>query len=199
MRYEETVNLIEDLHVYDHDPYQVLPKLRAASEALLQNDLPKAEVLLQDIHLQLKLQESQEPVSSRKDLRLEWLELYAELFQKYAILALLAFLFMRLNYFRVRMARHTLTWDAATVLTLVVLFLGAAFYLFDLSRYGATALGFFDMQLVLTVIVTVLGGWASGLRAGLVFAHLRGYLHPESWIYAGIILLAATGAMVSSS
>jgi len=67
---------------------------------------------------------------------------------------------------------------------------GLAIFLsfFDLTRYGESAWSFFDIQVVLTAIAGMLGGFWVGFFSGLIAGAFRWMLKPDVFSYFWVVL-----------
>lgn len=189
-KYERAVDLVERLNVYQEDIFRVLPKIRLAGNALLNDDLVSADRILEKVLAELEIISSQQPLGLRGELRLEWLQIYTDLFQKYALLALFAFLFARWPYFHSMLKQGGFTSMGKVYLCLVLGSAALFFSLFDLSRYGESAWTFFDLQVVLLAVGGLMGGVLPGLFLGAVIGAFRWIFKPEFLIYFFIAFAA---------
>lgn len=189
-KYEEVTHLTEKLHIAQEDILQTMPKLRLATTALFQNNHVQANRFLDEALQDLKLMESQGEKYAKRTFRLEWLELYWGVVQKFILLALFAFVMVRLPYFRRRFLDQKFSLISKVYLVLLLVCAAIFFAFFDVSRYGEAAWVFFDIQIVFVSVAGLLGGFWAGLIAGILVAAFRIILSPQFMIYAAIVFSA---------
>ncbi|MSR78234.1 MAG: hypothetical protein EXS63_08450 [Candidatus Omnitrophica bacterium] len=196
-QYEKVLSLAQELNVYGQDTFHVLPKIRQISKALLAEHYGEAENLLEDVSTNLELLKSKTPQVMDRSLKLEWLEIYLDLFQKYALLALFAFAWMRWRSMKSALSKKKLSLPTILTMSMTSAVLGIVLSLFDLSRYGESAWAFFDIQVVLTVIAGLLGGAVPGLLTAGCFASFRLFFQPHALVYAVVIGAASLSGIFS--
>ncbi len=189
-KYEKAVALAEELDVYKQDILDVVPKIRLAGQALLDNDIEKADRIVNDAMQDLELVRRNQPNRYVREWRLEWLGIVNEIVQKYALLALLAFFFVRIPVFSRLLVRGEFTITGSLYAGAYLSAASILFSILDLSRYGASAWSFFDLPLVCTVAGGLLGGWGAGLLLGVVNGGLRFVLGLNFWNHAALMILA---------
>ena len=187
-KYEEVAHLTEKLNIHQEDVLQILPKLRLATSALFTENYLQANRFLDEALQDLSLINSQGTAHARRSFRLEWLELYWGIVQKFAIIALFAFLLVRLPYFRHMFCREHFPLISKIYLTLLLSVAAVFFAFFDVSRYGEAAWVFFDIQVIFVAAGGLLGGIWAGLMAGALVGAFRLILSPQFMFYALIIL-----------
>jgi len=187
-KYEKTIKLAEELNVYEEDVHYVVPKIRIAYEALLENDFERADRVLNEALADLQLLEKLRPTRIQRALRLEWLEIYREIFQKFAVLALLAYLFARFPYFRKSIRTNRFTVMGRIYLSFLVAFGSILVSFIDLSRYGESALAFLNIQVVLLTVGGLIGGLGVGIFSSILVALFRLALASDFTLFLIIVL-----------
>lgn len=185
-KYEKVMKRARNLNVYQEDILHVVPKVDMAGQAIMAARYEDAGKLLDAAGRDLDLLEAQRPVHSARTFRLEWLEIYREIFQKFAILAILAFFFVKIPSFHRWLKSDQ--FPAKGKMYLVILgFVSALFFsFFDISRYGEAAWAFFDVQVVFISLSGLLGGIWCGVAAGLFVGLFRLILSTDYAVYASI-------------
>ncbi|HTL46486.1 MAG TPA: histidine kinase [Verrucomicrobiae bacterium] len=191
-KYDKAVALAGELNVGEEDILHILPKIRMASQAMMNGEFSKADTILGEALEDLALINSQRPEHLQRTFRLEWLEIYREIIQKYAILALLAFLLIRVPYFRRMLHADRISVMGKVYLAMMTVITALFFSFFDVSRYGESAWAFFDIQVVLLAIGGLLGGLWPGVLSGFLVGAFRWVLNPELHVYFWIALAAGT-------
>jgi two-component system LytT family sensor kinase len=189
-KYDGAVTRADELRVWQDDVFRIIPRIRLAADALLREDFAEADILLDEVVSDLKLVESRRPAAFRTELRIEWLEIYSEIIQKYAIVILLAYLITLLPSLRQVLARDALQLQGRIWVPVMLLPATLLLSLIDLGRYGESAWAFLDIEVILVTATGLLGGLWSGLASGLAVAAFRWSLKPEVFIYAAIVLAA---------
>lgn len=197
-KYETAVQQAEDLHIYEDDTLQVIPKIRLAGNALLNDDAERASAVLNEALSDLKLLQSRKPSSLKASFRLEFLEIYADVLQKYALLVLLALAFVRWPYYRKMLKGDSLNPYGKILIALLAGLFSIFLSFFDFSRYGESAWTFFDIQVVTLVIGGLLGGVRAGVFAGALAGLFRWLLKPGFISYLLIVVGAGLLAGIFS-
>ncbi len=195
-QYEDATNLSQELNLLEDDPLQIKPKLRHASELLLQEDWKQVRPLLQEILNDLRLQERQRPFLSQKHFRAEWLEMIFELIQKLIWLALLAYAAMRSSRFRriVTESSSGSEWFLSAKLVLLCLVMGSYHLLVDFSKYGQSSWAFFDIHLTLILFLLWVLPLSWGIGGTLCFSLCRYWISGN--LGMSFFLILATGVWV---
>lgn len=189
-RYDKMVDLAEEFRIFEEDVMNLIPRIKEVDGALLARDYDRAENLLEEIEMALEVLRRERENEMNRSFRLEWLEIYREIVQKYAVLALLAYFLVKLPYFRRKLAGDRMNVMARIYLAMLVAW-GAIFFSFiDLSRYGDSAWAFLDIQLVLVAAGGLLGGLWCGLLAGGIVGFFRLVLKPDVLHYFALALAA---------
>lgn|GEM_PF-719508 len=191
-QYEEVMKRAQSLNVYREDILHVVPKMEMAGQAIMSLRYEDAGRFLAAADRDLDLLETQMPVHSARTFRLEWLEIYREIFQKFAILAILAFFFVKIPSFHRWLKSEQ--FPAKGKMYLVILcFVSALFFsFFDISRYGEAAWAFFDVQVVFITLSGLLGGVWCGVATGFFVGVFRLILSADYAVYAAIAVAAGT-------
>jgi LytS/YehU family sensor histidine kinase len=197
-KYEQAITQAEELGLYEEDPLETLSKIRRASKAIVQNNFQEADRVLDEVVADLSLLQHQRPTGVKRRLRQLWLEIYVDLFQKFAVLALLGYLFVRSPFFRKMLKVGQLSVFGKTLVSFFVVFFAVLLSFFDLSRYGESAWAFFDIQVVLLTIGGLVGGLWSGIFAGITVGGFRWLIVPHPLIYSGIVAVAGLLSGLSS-
>lgn len=187
-KYEKVITLAEELNVYQEDILDVVPKIRFANEQLLRNHFEKASTMLDEALWDLQRLEIQRPKRHLKMYRLEWLEIYLEVVQKYAFLALLAFFAAKLPFFRQAAKKGSLTLMGHFYWILLITASAVFLSVFDLKRYGDSAWVFLDFHIILVAIGGLLGGLWPGIICSLVVAFFRCLISTDLLISLGLML-----------
>lgn len=189
-KYQEAVDVAHAENVYQNDILKILPRIRNATKLLVQGEYEESSVLLDEILYDLKLVESQIPKQLHQAFQLEWLKIYRDVIQKYAVLALLAYFFIQVPYFR-RMIRSESPAIMGRIYLTILFGCGSIFFsLFDLMQYGETAWAFLDIQVVFLTLTGLIGGFWPGLAAGFLVGVFRLVLSLHFWIYFLIAIMA---------
>lgn len=190
-KYEKVIVLAEERNVYREDLLEILPKIRTASEALLHQRYEEADHALGNAIFDLERLEFLKPSKQSEVLRLEWLEIYLDLLQKYLLLAFLAYLAMRLSFFK-RMVKSQKVGMMGRFY-LALLLVSSAFFLslFDLKRYGDSAWAFLDYHVILVTVGGFLGGFGPALFSATILGAFRWLLKPDLGISFAPIFAAA--------
>jgi LytS/YehU family sensor histidine kinase len=192
-KYEAAVSKADECRVYQEDPYKVIPRLRLAASALLKSDYEAAGEALDEILFDLKLFETRRPAEFRSEVSLEWLEIYREVFLKYAFIALLGYFFVKGPLFRYLFKDSALSVPGGLILPVLAVMVSIFASLFDLTQYGESAWAFFDIQVVVLAIGGLLGGVWTGLIAGLLAGLFRWVMKPD---FAGYFLIALSAGVL---
>lgn len=177
-KYEEAIYLVEELNLYEKDEKNILPRLETANRAILENQAPKANDMLNQILIELHQLQREKIYDVKQHVRKDWMESYFELIQKYILLILLAFLFSNLKSFKQILLTGRRSLFAYFGLSGLILFFAILLSYFDWYRYQVTAWTFVDIQLILLVIGSLVLGLIPGLMMGTCLALFRLLLQP---------------------
>jgi len=179
-RYESVLSQAEQYGLSSEDPLEILPKLREAKYSLDRDSLQEAGAALDQAAQDLKLWSSLNR-STGETRKLQWLETYWDILQKFAFLALIAFLFIRSSSWRTALKRRNFPILLKLRLSLFTVILAGLFWGLDVYRYGSSVFAFFDMRIVLIIVSGLIGGWLTSLPVALILgaiAILMGDLSP---------------------
>ncbi|MDD5216788.1 MAG: histidine kinase [Candidatus Omnitrophica bacterium] len=189
-RYQKIITQAEELQIYQDDVFKTIPKLRLATSALLKDNFEDANRYLNEAQSDLDLIRTKKPISIKRQIWFSWLETLFDVFQKFALIILLAFLLIKWPFFgRMIYNNHFLPFGKiylAFFVSTAAIFLS----LLDLARYGGSAWAFFDIQIVLIVAGGLLGGMTTGFIAGLCVGAVRLILGSSFVIYAAVAVAA---------
>ncbi len=197
-KYEKAITQSEELGLYEEDPLQTLSKIRRASKAIVQSNFLEADQILEEVLTDLSLLEHRKPTGVKRKLRQLWLEIYVDLFQRFAVLALLAYLFVRSPFFRGMLKVGRLSIFGKTLVAFFAVFFAVLLSFFDLSRYGESAWAFFDIQVVLLTVAGLVGGFWTGILSGILVGLFRWIVVPQLFVYSAIVALAGLLSGLSS-
>ncbi|MCB9799260.1 MAG: histidine kinase [Candidatus Omnitrophica bacterium] len=189
-KYQSAVALAEELNIYQEDTFHILPKIRFAADALLKDNLEQADRVLADAARDLQVLQSKKARRLLDHEKLEWLQIYVDIFQKFILLAFFAYLLIRWPFFNRRMQKKPLGLMVRIYLGLLISAVSIVLCIFDISRFGESAWAFFDVQLVLINAGGIIGGFWAGIFSGLLVGSFRWLLRDEFGIYFMITLLS---------
>ena len=192
-KYEKVMDRIESEEMKPDLAAEAAKRMARIHEALSRNDYDQADSLLRKMVLTEDRYDKNRQVSPtlNKEIKLYWLELYLDLFQKFAVLALLAFLLVRHSFWRSALKTGTIPVLTKVVLTVSAVFFSGIFHVLDLSRYGESGFGIFDVQTVFAAIAGLLGGTFWGIVGGFLMVCIRWALHPGNGAASVVVLVAA--------
>ena len=185
------MKLAEEPGLRDDPSININARMTPIHEALAKQDYDAAGVLLDRFLPELEKKKSGGRIDLNKEAKLYWLELYLDLFQKLAVLALLAFLLVQRTRWRIALKSSKipivtrLAWGVLAVLA------GVIFRGLDLSRYGDSVWAIFDIQVVLAAVTGLLTGPLWGILGGAAMALSRVMLKPGAWSGPAVVLFAA--------
>ena len=93
--YETAVLAVEELNVYQEDVFDILPKVKLAGNALMRDDLKRAKEYLISVEKSIELLKVRQSKKMLDKEKMQWLKVYVEAFQKFLLLAILSFLFVK--------------------------------------------------------------------------------------------------------
>ena len=176
--YKKAVALAEENHIYQDDAFNIAPKIKLANQSLLRGDLAQAEHVLEEILSDFEALREAHQKGIRTDLKVEWLETYVDIFQRFAVLALLAYFLVNLTFFKALLTKNKFSLAGKVLLSILTLFCAVVLGIFDLSRYGDSVWTFFDVQSVLIAVAGLLGGFGVSLMTTIGVLGFRWLLQP---------------------
>lgn len=188
-RYTDAVRMAERLQLSEDDLLQVIPRLKEVTNQIFVEDYDAAASMLTMIESDLDLLIEKEPTSVHRVKKYIWLELFFDIFQKFVFLVIFAFFFTKWKFFNLKFHRRKFDMMGCVYIALLLGTVSIVLSFIDVSRYGESAWGFFDIQIVLVTVCALIGGIGSGLLAGVWVGLFRWVLSPEAYIYIGIISL----------
>lgn len=165
-------------------------------ESLAVEDYDKAAILLNNLDAEIRKSRVNAKVNLDKETRLNWLESYFDLFQKFAILALIAFLLTQNTDWREALKTGTIPQRSRFIWVFLAVVLGSVLRIFDLSRYGDSVWAFFDIQVVFAALAGMMGGPVWGILGGAVMAVLRWFSMPGMIASPAVIFTASVCGVV---
>lgn len=190
-KYEKALDQAEDLKVYQQDLLHVIPKLQIAISAILREEYQRANRLLDEALSDMEILSLNTNTQYKNTFRLEWLEIYISIVQKYAWIMLLAYFFVRIRFFRRHLVQGKLFFKQRFLIAFLAVFLMLFFVYFDLSKFGESAWSFFDIQIVLMAISGFICGPLLSVGIAILISIFRLMLKPELPLYA--VTFLATG------
>ena len=166
-------------------------RLGSVHEALTRTDYDAASRQINSLAADLEKDQSSPKDDLDKEARLYWFEFLLDIFQKLAVLGLLAFLLIQHSRWRMALKMNAVSsttrfvWGGLAVLVSVV------FRILDLSRYGDSVWAVFDMQVVLAALAGFLTGPFWGILSGFLMALLRLLSKPGILEGPAVVLSAA--------
>jgi len=162
--------------------------------ALISNQqFDEAGQLLGQVEEDLKSLGRSKPLPYGERIRIEWLEVYGDIFRKFAFIILTAYFLIRLKRFRDIFTRHEPHEIRKQRLLLLFVFftLGAVSAGLGFIRYGESDWHFLDLQLVYTTLCGLIGGSVTGGICGLLGGLFRLFLKAGNLSY--FFILAGAG------
>lgn len=194
-KYEASLDLADQYQIYEEDPLNILPKLRIASKALLDNQLNQADKTL-DVALEEFKKMAAQPTRFKAEKY--WFEIYIDAIQKYVVLALLAYFLVKWRYFRRMLEANKIRGWGRIIFAFIMVMSAITLSLVDISRYGESAWAVFDIQVVFVGILGLLGGVVTGVAGGIALGIFRLILKPELFIYFLIpVIIGLLGGFLS--
>jgi len=187
VRYKAVMESVEKQNFQSTASAEVNSRMRLVHQALSAENYVAAVSQLDQIDA---LIQSKNLGVISKETKLHWLELYLDLFQKIAVLALLAFFLTQPARWRTALKSGLISGSVRLTWVLLAVLFSMILRLLDLSRYGDSVWAIFDIQIVFTAILGLVGGMGWGLLGGAGIALLRWILKPEV-LTAPLVILAA--------
>ncbi len=191
-RYEKLMSLLDHPDLKADPSGSVVERMGSIHKALTRTDYDMA--LRQIDSLSADLEKGRVPpreIELNKEARLYWFEFLLDIFQKLAVLALLAFLLIQNSRWRMALKINKVPGPTRFVWMCLAVFVSVVFRVLDLSRYGDSVSAIFDMQVVLAAVAGFLTGPIWGILSGLLMAFLRLLSKPGAFNGPAIVLSAA--------
>lgn len=197
-KYDTAIALTENLTLLEQDVSEVLPKIRLASRLLLQNELEKADQLLESINQELQRLESERPDELEMHQRLDLFQIYTEVFQKFILLAFFGYLIGSLSWVRNLFLYHKESFTFKWIFMASGMLVAALVSYYDFMSSGGAVWSFFDIQVILIAIIGNLCGIGFGIVGAILSTGFRYFFDPLLWIYAiPVILAGAAGGFLA--
>ena len=197
-RQEVALAQAKECHLSSEDPLKILPRLQDVKAQLDQGSLLEARETLEQALQDLSLWKTMSKASSETG-KLRWLETYWDILQKFAFLALIAFLFIRSASWRNALKKKTFSVPLKLRLALLTAILAGLFWALDVYRYGSSVFAFFDMRIVLIMVCGLIGGWLAALPVALILGAIAVLLGDVNPWPLGLMIASAIGSSVVSS
>lgn len=193
-QYQETTSKIQKLENQGYPVSTLQTQMEQAVALAIEGDLSQSYQAMKKIESDLVREGNKQilPYSSDQ-MRMEWLEIYSDIFQKFAFIMIIAYFLVRQSWFRAFFVGDLVKEKTrkAVLLSLGALtvcgFLGSAIGYF---RFGEADWAFLDLQVVFTVLCGFLGGIQAGVICGLIGGVLKYVLGSGRLVYILIMLLS---------
>ncbi|MFH0985385.1 MAG: histidine kinase [Candidatus Omnitrophota bacterium] len=172
-RYEKLMSFLERSDLRADASGGVAERMDSIHEALTRADYDAAGRQIDSLTGELENDHDPQKKDLDKEARLYWFEFLLDVFQKLAVLGLLAFLLIQNSSWRAALKRNKVPNSTRFVWGVLAVFVSVVFRVLDLSRYGDSVWSIFDMQVVLAAIAGLLMGPFWGILSGLLMALLR--------------------------
>jgi LytS/YehU family sensor histidine kinase len=190
-RYEKLMSLLERLDLKTDPSGDAMERMGPIHDALTRADYDTALRQIDSLAAELEKDRVPREIDLNKEARLYWFEFLLDIFQKLAVLALLAFLLIQNSRWRMALKMNKVPNPTRFVWMCLMVFISLAFRVLDLSRYGDSVSAIFDMQVVLAAVAGFLAGPFWGILSGLLVAFLRLLSKPGVLNGPTIVLSAA--------
>jgi LytS/YehU family sensor histidine kinase len=190
-RYEKLVSLLERSELRTGPSGDTAERMESIYEALTRTDYDTAVRQIDSLTADLGKDRVPRENDLNKEARLYWFEFLLDIFQKLAVLALLAFLLIQNSRWRMALKMNKIPNSTRFVWGFLAVFVSVGFRVFDLSRYGDSVSAIFDMQVVLAAVAGFLTGPFWGIASGLLMAFFRLLSKPGVLNGPAIVLAAA--------
>ncbi len=190
-RYERLMSVLEQSNLGASPSGGVSERLETLHEALARNDYDTAGRQIYSLAADLKKDQNFWKKDLDKEARLYWFEFLLDIFQKLAVLGLLAFLLVQNSRWRTAFKTNKVPNGTRLVCGLLAVFVSVVFRVLDLSRYGDSVWTIFDMQVVLAAVAGFLTGPFWGILSGSLMAFLRLLSKPGVLDGPAVVLSAA--------
>jgi len=189
-RYEELMLSLERSDLKAGPSADAAERMEAIHEALTRTDYDAALLQIDSLTADLKKDQNPQKNDLDKEARLYWFEFLLDIFQKLAVLALLAFLLIQNSRWRMALKINKVPNLTRFVWGGLAIFVSVVFRVLDLSRYGDSVWAIFDMQVVLAAVAGFLMGPFWGILIGLLMTFLR-LLSKPGFLDGPVVVLSA--------
>ncbi len=190
-RYEKLVSLLEQSDLRTDPAANAIDRMESIHEALSGTDYDAASRQIDSLAADLTKGQASLSNDLDKEARLYWFEFLLDIFQKLAVLGLLAFLLIQNSRWRTALKINKIPNATRFVWGLLAVFVSIVFRMLDLSRYGDSVWAVFDMQVVLATVAGFLTGPFWGIIIGALMALFRLLSNPGALEGPAVILSAA--------
>ena len=189
-RYEKLMSLLESSDLHGDPSGDAAERMGSIHEALTRTDYDAAIRQIDSLATDLGKNQNLPKSAMDQEARLYWFEFLLDVFQKLAVLGLLAFLLVQNPRWRMMLKGNQVPRETRFVWGLLVVTVSVVFRILDLSRYGDSVWAIFDMQVVLAAVGGFLTGPLGGILIGILMAVLR--LLSKPGVLAGpVVVLSA--------
>lgn len=192
-KYDQIIALSQQLNLGNQDLSDILPDIRNISQMLLEGQWDEADALMDQTLKKLDELRSRRPFELQIKTQTAVLSIYVEIFQKYVLLALLAFLCAIPSAFRKILKIGKTTPMQQLLMTVVIVIFSSLFSYYDYVRYGFSGWGFFELSSVLVMIAGILTGLWGGILTGILAGGFRWFLDPQAFVF--VFTIAAAGLL----
>ena len=190
-RYEKLMSLLERSDLRTDPSGDAAERMEFIHEALTRADYEAASRLIDSLDADLEKDQDLRKNDPDKEARLYWFEFLLDIFQKLAVLGLLAFFLIQNSRWRMALKMNKVPNGTRFVWGLLAVFVSMVFRVLDLSRYGDSVWAIFDMQVVLAAVGGFLMGPFWGILSGVLMALMRLLSKPGVLDGPAVILSAA--------
>jgi hypothetical protein len=157
-RYEKLMSLLERSNLKTDASGDATERIGSIHEALTRTDYDTALRQIDSLVADLEKDRAPRENDLNKEARLFWFEFLLDIFQKLAVLGLLAFFLIQNSRWRMALKMNKVPNPTRFVWGFLAVFVSVIFRVLDLSRYGDSVSVIFDMQVVLAAVAGFLTG-----------------------------------------
>lgn len=190
-RYENLMSLLERSDLKTGSSGDATERIGSIHEALARTDYDAANRQIDSLIAELEKDQNPRKNDLDKEARLYWFEFLLDIFQKLAVLGLLAFLLVQNPRWRTALKMNKVSAGTRLGWGLLAVFVSVVFRVLDLSRYGDSVWAIFDMQVVLAAVTGFLTGPLWGVLSGILMVLLRLLSKPGVLDGPAVVLSAA--------
>jgi len=190
-RYEKLVSVLERSDLGYGSSEDTKERMGSIHEALTRTDYAVAGRQIDSLTADLEKEQGLPKNDLEKEARLYWFEFLLDVFQKLAVLGLLAFLLMQNSRWRIALKMNKVPNATRFIWGVLAVLASVAFRFLDLSRYGDSVWAIFDMQVALAALAGFLTGPFWGILGGTLMALLRLLSKPGVLEGPAVVLCAA--------